>query len=121
MSTTQSDHRLSLRREILNKFETYLTVPHLGEQKLPVHDMNLKGLSFFLKEGMTLRSEESFNAFLHITPVIRVPLLLKAVHILSDKSGVRAGCDLTGSSPEALAVHENLIALLESLIHFADI
>lgn len=118
---SKTDERVSVRRDILETFQIFLTMPHLGTQKITICDLSQKGIAFESKPGLQLKEGSSMECYLHLNRSIRIPLKLDVVHIADDLGYKRAGCEISDMGTSAYAAYKNFVQLLMSLTEFKEI
>ncbi|PKL17229.1 MAG: hypothetical protein CVV49_12065 [Spirochaetae bacterium HGW-Spirochaetae-5] len=114
----KTEERISVRRDILDTFRIFLTMPHLGSRKITIIDLSRNGISFESEPGMQLIESSSLECYLHLNESIRIPLNITVVHLAEDCGYIRAGCEITDQKSSAFKAYRNFVELLMSLSEF---
>lgn len=118
LTKDKTEERISVRRDILETFRIFLTMPHLGSRKIIISDLSRNGISFESEPGMKLSESSSLECYLHLNESIRIPLSIKVVHMADDCGYMRAGCEITDKKSSAFRAYSNFVELLMSLTEF---
>jgi len=111
----KTEERVAVRRDILDTFRIFLTMPHLGLRKITICDLSLMGISFESEPGMELVEGSALKCYLHLNESIRIPLMVNIVHIADDCGYTRAGCEIIDKQSSAYNAYGNFVELLMSL------
>ena len=114
----KTEERISVRRDILDTFRIFITMPHLGSRKITICDLSRSGISFDSEPGMKLTEGSSIECYLHLNESIRIPLSITVIHIAADCGYIRAGCEITDKQSSAFKAYSNFVELLMSLTEF---
>jgi len=121
ISSNNIEERVSVRKDILDTFEIFMTMPHLGSQKITISDLSLQGISFISDPGMHIKKGTSFESYLHLNKSIRIPLKIKIVHLIDEFGYTRAGCEIHDTDSSGYKAYSNFFQLLISLNELKDI
>ncbi len=113
MPNADIEIRNSIRREIFESFNLYLLMPHIGDYKVPILDINMDGLSFPEVPGYTFKKDEKINCYLFIKKNIRIPLSVKIIHITSVNNKI--GCEISNKTTKPYQAYSYFVKLLYSL------
>jgi len=112
------EERVSVRRDILETFQIFLTMPHLGSQRIVISDLSLTGIAFIADPGMQFKEGSILECYLHLNKSIRIPLTVTVIHLQDDSGFTKAGCGITGTESSAYKAYSNFVQLLISLTEF---
>lgn len=118
---SKTEERVSVRRDILDTFRIFITMPYLGSRKITICDLSRKGISFESEPGMQLNEGSLIDCYLHLNERIRIPLRIKIIHLADDCGSVRAGCEIFNDKSSAYKAYINFVELLMSLTEFKEI
>ena len=123
MKKIKKEKRKYQRKEILESFQVYLTIPHLGPHKLYFKDISKGGIGI-LTEDDTLASLDvglECPAFLHFNQALKFPLDLRITNRRKDKLPNKKEIDVIGcvvsfkkSAIEKMA-YEQFVDLVDTL------
>lgn len=116
----KDDEREFIRKDILDSFQIFMTIPYFGSQKISIMDMSMKGLSFRVEPGMKIKEGAKLGCYLYLNTSIRIPLQLSIVHKIDDCGISRAGCEIADTSTSAYKAYARFIELMHSLEKITD-
>jgi len=113
--------RKNIRREILENFQLYIVVPHLGDQKFQINDISFDGISFVSNSGYDFEEGYEMMSYLNFNSNIRIPITILVMHA-EDEYGISLiGCKVEAIDEKAKDVYEKFVNLLHSLTNFVNI
>jgi hypothetical protein len=116
-----ADRRRMPRRDILESFSLFVSIPSKGGARLPVHDVSELGIGFDADvegEGplVPLAPDSGIEVHFYLNQSLYIPLRVRVVRVIEDRDrGVRKiGAELVEPS-------ESLAALVRMLAHLGDV
>lgn len=117
----KTEERVSVRRDILETFRIFLTMPHRGARKITICDLSRNGISFESEPGMELTAGSTLKCYLHLNESIRIPLMITIKHLADDCGSTRAGCEISDRKSSAYRAYNNFVELLMSLAEINEV
>ncbi len=111
----KNDEREFVRKDILDSFQIFITIPSFGSQKVLIMDISMKGLSFRAEPGIKIKEGTLLDCYLYLNTNIRIPLQITVVHIIDDCGICRAGCEITERNSSSYTAYSKFIELMHSL------
>ena len=108
--------RSSARREILSNLQVYLTLPHLGNEKILLRDISEDGLAFYTDPIFKYNQGDVFDSFLHINQNIKLSIGIKVRNIVPEEEGFRIGCKVQFQKKETGEAYGYFVQFLNSLL-----
>lgn len=118
--TNKNEEREFIRKDILDSFQIFITIPYFGSQKISIIDMSMKGLSFRIEPGMKINEGAKLDCYLYLNTSIRIPLQLSIVHKIDDCGISRAGCEIADTETSAYRAYAGFIGLMHALEKIKD-
>lgn len=116
----KNEEREFIRKDILDSFQIFMTIPYFGSQKISIMDMSMKGLSFRAEPGMKIKEGAKFDCYLYLNTSIRIPLQLSIIHKIDDCGISRAGCEISDTGNSAYRAYSAFIDLMHTLEKIKD-
>lgn len=116
----KNEERQFIRKDILDSFQIFMTMPYFGSQKISIMDMSMKGLSFRAEPGMKIREGAKLDCYLYLNSSIRIPLQLSIVHKIEDCGISRAGCEISDTESSSYRAYAKFIELMHALEKIKD-
>lgn len=116
----KNEEREFIRKDILDSFQIYITIPYFGSQKISIMDMSMKGLSFRAEPGMKIQEGAKLDCYLYLNSSIRMPLQLSIVHKIDECGISRAGCEIADTKSSAYRAYAGFIDLMHALEKIKD-
>lgn len=111
-----SNLRISARREILANLQLYLTLPHLGNDKIMLRDISADGLAFYTDPIFKYSQGDTFDSFLHINQNLKLSIAVKVRNVIPEEEGFRIGCTVQFNRKEIADAYRHLVQFLNSLL-----
>jgi hypothetical protein len=111
-----SEKRRARRREILDRFSFFVTVPKLGLARHRVHDVSELGIGFTLStlgEFKLVKGEECELHF-YMNPTLYLPLRIRVVREEDGAEEQRVGAEFT-ESPTGNSAWSPFVKLIDEL------
>lgn len=118
--TDKNEEREFIRKDILDSFQIFMTIPYFGSQKISIIDMSMKGLSFRVEPGMKISEGAKLDCYLYLNSSIRIPLQLSIIHKMDDCGISRAGCEIADTGTSAYRAYAKFIDLMHALEKIKD-
>lgn len=111
------ERRKHVRKEVLDTFQVFISIPKLGPQKIYLKDLSKGGISFSSELKSELDEKQKYNIFFHINPSLKLPLQVEIKNISKSRSAsVRVGCQFfKTTSSGAYKSYLKFIDLLDNL------
>ncbi len=113
---TNGNMRSADRREILANLQVYLTLPHLGNEKINLRDISEDGLSFYSDPIFKYKEGDTFKSFLHINQNLKLSISIKVRNIVPEEEGFRIGCKVQFQKKETGEAYRYFVLFLNSLL-----
>lgn len=121
MTKPGTERRRAKRRDILDAFSFFVSVPSKGPTRLPVHDVSDLGMRFSLEsadepgEPFSVKVGDALKIRLYLNQSLSLPFDARVARIES-KDGIRIlGVETSGASGPAQNALQSLLALIDQL------
>lgn len=116
----KNNEREFIRKDILDSFQIFMTIPYFGTQKISIMDMSMKGLSFRAEPGMIIKEGGNLDCYLYLNSSIRIPLQLSIVHKIDNCGISRAGCEISETENSSYRAYAAFISMMHALEKIKD-
>ncbi len=116
-----AERRRAKRRQILDAFSVFITIPRKGGYQLPVHDISDLGIGFdFDTEGESaadspVKKGEKLELHLYLNRTISLPLSVSVARVEELKAVRRIGAEFNETGSPAFAAFKAFLSLVDRL------
>ena len=118
---SSAERRKTSRRNILDQFSFYVSVPRLGNNRLKVNDVSEMGIGFVVETlgQFRLEKDEQVDLHFYLNQSLFLPLRIQAVRLQEEGDEQLVGAVFLDTHTNQHATFLTLVKLLDQLSEFA--